>query len=47
MDDQTWLKDMKSFEWEELNGKTLRIVAGKQEGVTFVAGYEKFSARGA
>ena len=34
-------KDIKPFEWEELNGKTLRIVAGRQEGALIVVGYDQ------
>lgn len=33
--------DIKPFEWEELNGKTLRIVAGEQEGAMIVVGYDQ------
>lgn len=32
---------IKPFEWEELNGRTLQIVAGKQEGVMIVVGYDQ------
>ncbi|MEK5166007.1 hypothetical protein NYE69_27175 [Paenibacillus sp. FSL R5-0527] len=41
MDDQTWFKYIKPFEWEELDGKTLKIRAGKQEGVLIVVGYDQ------
>lgn len=41
MDNQTWFKDIKPFVWEELDGKTLQIRAGKQEGVLIVVGYDQ------
>lgn len=41
MDKQTLFKDIKPFEWEELDGKTLQIRAGKQEGVLIVVGYDQ------
>jgi|GEM_PF-3421243 len=41
MDKQTLFRDIKPFEWEELDGKTLQIRAGKQEGVLIVVGYDQ------
>ncbi|MFB6473001.1 hypothetical protein ACFCW7_09145 [Paenibacillus glucanolyticus] len=40
MNNQEWFKDIKHFEWEELDGKTLQIRAGKHEGVMIVVGYD-------
>ncbi|MGE7828918.1 hypothetical protein [Paenibacillus sp. NPDC093718] len=41
MNNQEWARDIKPFEWEELDGKTLKIRAGKQEGVMIVVGYDQ------
>lgn len=41
MNNQGWFKDIKHFEWEELDGKTLHIRAGKKEGVMIVVGYDQ------
>lgn len=43
MNNQEWFKDIKHFEWEELDSKTLEIRAGKHEGVTVVVGYDQES----
>jgi len=40
MNNQVWGKDIKPFEWEELDGKTLKIRAGKHEGAMVVVGYD-------
>lgn len=40
MNNQEWARDIKHFEWEELDGKTLEIRAGKHEGVLYVVGYD-------
>lgn len=41
MNNQEWARDIKHFEWEELDGKTLQIRAGKHEGVMIVVGYDQ------
>ncbi|MFB5758914.1 hypothetical protein [Paenibacillus medicaginis] len=39
--EEQWFKDIKSFEWEELDNKTLHIKAGESEGYLIVVGYDE------
>lgn len=43
MDMDGLIQKIKLFDWSELDGKTLHIRAGKQEGTMIVVGYDQES----